>query len=122
MIKYYTGRAKQVRLGMAIQVIEPYLEGDMVDKIRDLIEDGKRLLFIVDCDEKQHQRNLARGEVIPMAKKEAVKLAAAYHPKRKYRKRRHWLTKARAVESPALDLNKAVRLKQYQARDNDAAD
>ena len=121
MIKYYAGRSKHVRLGTAIQVIEPYLEGNVVEKVRDLIEDDKRLLFIVDCDENQHQKNLERGDVESITKKEAVKLAAAYHPKRKYRKRTHWLSKARVVERPAFDLNKEVKRKQQKAQDNDAA-
>ncbi len=115
MITYYTGRSRQARRGTAIELIEPTLEGDIVYKLRDLIEDSNRLLYVMDCKGKQHARNLARGEVRQMTKSEAVTLAAAYHPARKYREPTRWLSKAKTVERPAFDLDKMV--KQRRASD-----
>ena len=109
MIRFYTGRIKRIPLGSAVQVVEPVLQGRLIEKIRNLQAGSEKALYVIDCDDEQHHRNLATAGVSEHTKEEAAVITAAYHPKRKYRERGAWPSKAKVVEKPELDLDRILK-------------
>lgn len=108
MIRFYTGRIKRIPLGSAVQVVEPILQGQLIEKVRNLQIGSEEALYVIDCDDEQHHRNLAMAGVNELTKKEAAAVAAEYHPKRKYRERGPWPSRAKIVEKPELDLERLL--------------
>ena len=109
MIRFYIGRIKRMPLGSAVQVVEPVLQGRLIEKIRNLQIGSEEALYVLDCDDEQHHRNLAMAGVKELTKEEAIVIAAEYHPKRKYRERGAWPSKAKIMEKPDLDLDRFIK-------------
>lgn len=106
MKRYYKSIIGRQSVGTAVQYVEPGLHGVVVIKVTDTTTAGDHKLFVMDCDDSQHQANLGIGGVEELSEEQAVELAARYQPSRTIEQFNPLTMRKEKIEMPACDLRK----------------
>jgi hypothetical protein len=91
-------------LGSAVEHREPGVEGQVIVKVTDSTTAGDYKLFVIDCNDAQHQANLAIPGIEEVSEEQAITLAAKYQLQRTLSRLNPQTRKEENITVPACDL------------------
>lgn len=106
MNRFYRVVITKQPVGSAVRHKEPAMQGRVIIKVTDSTTAGNYKLFVMDCDDAQHEANLTLSGVEALLEAEAVKLAAQYQPRRTLTRFNPVTLEKGEIEIPGCDLGK----------------
>jgi hypothetical protein len=102
--RFYKVAITKRSIGSAIEHREPGVEGHVLVKVTDSTTAGDYKLFVIDCNDAQHQANLDTPGIEEVSEDQAVTLAAKYQPQRTLTRLNPQTRKEEHITVPACDL------------------
>jgi hypothetical protein len=104
--RFYKAAITKRSLGSAVEHREPGVEGQVIVKVTDSTTAGDYKLFLIDCNDAQHEANLNIPGIEEVSEEQAITLAAKYQPKRTLTRLNPLTRQEEKVTVPACDLKK----------------
>lgn len=109
MYKFYKMAIVKKWVGSAIQYKGARMKGNIITTVMDSATEGDYKLFVIQCDQAQHEENLLLPGVIELSEEQAIELAAEYQPASTSIQLNPETMKPKEVQISACDLRKFLQ-------------
>lgn len=106
MKRFYKAAITKRSIGSAVEHGEPGVAEQVIVKVTDSTTAGDYKLFVIDCNDAQHQANLDIPGIDEVSEDQVVTLAARYQSQRTLTRLNTQTRKEENITVPACDLKK----------------